>query len=276
MLGYREWDSLYQEGRLNPIQAAFFETKPAEMLYDLSNDPYETNNLVDDPAYKEQLGDLRQELNQWIKGMPDLSFYPEHVLIEQAFHNPVAFGQANQQAISRYVDIADLQLLDFGSVKSKIEQALVSSDPWERYWALIVCSNFGNEARELLPEIQKATDDPEPINRARAAEYLGLTRLGDPVPGMLEALYVTAKPAEALLILNSIVLLESYNYGYEFDIDPGSLQAAVVDSDEVQRRLQFLVEAAEPGYNWIGEPSNWGKPSNNRTIEQGNGEPSNN
>jgi len=244
MLGYWEWDSLYREGQLNPIQAAFFETKPAEMLYDLSKDPYETNNLVDEPAYQQQLGDLRQALNQWIKGMPDLSFYPEHALIEQAFDNPVVFGQANQQAISRYVDIADLQLEDFEVAKSQIEQTLESSDPWERYWALIVCSSFGEEARELLPAIKLASDDPEPINRARAAEYLGLTRLGDPLPGILEALYTTEKPAEALLILNSIVLLESFNYGYAFDIDRSSLQLSVVENDEVQRRLQFLVEAS--------------------------------
>ncbi len=245
MLGYQEWDSLYRVGELDPIQAAFFMSKPAEMLYNLSRDPYETTNLVEDAEYASQLKDMRLQLDQWIKGMPDLSFFPEHVLIERAFDNPVAFGQDHKQQIIKYIETSNLALETFVTARPQLEKSLTSSDPWERYWALIVCSSFGDQAQQLLPQIKQATDDPEPLNRVRAAEYLGLTRLEDPVPTILEALYTSTKPAEALLILNTVVLLESYNYGYEFAIDTEALQSPVIESEEVQRRLLFLVGTRE-------------------------------
>lgn len=241
MLGYQEWDSLYRARALNAVQSSFFETKPVEMLFDLNQDPYETNNLATEEVYLDQLKDMREQLDQWITKMPDLSFYPEHFLIENAFDNPVAFGQAYKSDIVKYIGISNLVLSSFTAVKAKLTESLSSSDPWERYWALISCSSFGTEASELLIDIkQAAMVDPEPINRMRAAEYLGITRLGDPVQAMIGALYASEQPAEALLILNSIVLMESINYQYQFDIELDRLTDTVKQSDEVKRRLGFL------------------------------------
>jgi hypothetical protein len=86
-----------------------------------------------------------------------------------------------------------------------------------------------------------SSEDAEPINRVRAAEYLGLTRLGDPVPVITETLYASDNPTEALLILNSVVLLNSFNYNYQFDIELDSINEAVRESDQVKRRLELLL-----------------------------------
>ena len=59
------------KNELTPVQAHFFkESKPAEELYDLKNDPYETNNLVDDPQYREVLDELRGRLTAWEQRLP--------------------------------------------------------------------------------------------------------------------------------------------------------------------------------------------------------------
>jgi arylsulfatase A-like enzyme len=97
--GFRQWLELYKKGELNDVQAQFYKTKAPEALYDLNNDPYETNNLAEDPQYKSQLNEMRQELDNWLKSMPDLSFYPEFYLVNNAFDNPVAFGQENKNKI---------------------------------------------------------------------------------------------------------------------------------------------------------------------------------
>ena len=49
--------------------------------------------------------------------------------------------------------------------------------------------------------------------RTRAAEFLGLSGLGDPVPVILDALYRSQDEVEALLILNSLVLLMDGPHG---------------------------------------------------------------
>ena len=85
---------------------------------------------------------MREMLTKKEKEMPDLSFYPEHFLIKNAFDNPVAFGQQHQKDIQRYIGIADLSLSSFNDVRTDIEESLTSSDPWDRYWGLIVCSTL--------------------------------------------------------------------------------------------------------------------------------------
>ena len=51
---------------LFPEQAAFMApSKPEFELFDLKNDPYEINNLADDPNYAEIKAELLQELNNW-------------------------------------------------------------------------------------------------------------------------------------------------------------------------------------------------------------------
>ncbi|MEZ4969583.1 MAG: sulfatase [Flavobacteriaceae bacterium] len=240
-LAYQEWKALYDKGDLNKIQSAFFEARTPEMLFDIDADPYETKNLANDPKYRATLIDLRNRLNSWVKGMPDLSFYPEHVLIENAFTNPVAFGNKHKKEIEKYIKIADLGLLHFKKAKTSLTLSLLSLDPWERYWAIIVCSTFGEKAKALAPIIKPlATKDPELINRVRAAEFLAISKQLDPSAVMTKALYESGKPSEALLILNSIVLMTSSKYNYGFNIEWDKISKVVVENSEVMRRLEFL------------------------------------
>lgn len=240
-LAYQEWQTLYDTGELKEIQSAFFEDRTPEMLFDIDTDPYETKNLANDPEHMATLLDLRNRLNTWVKGMPDLSFYPEHHLIREAFYNPVAFGQKHKKEIEKYIEIADLGLLNFREAENSISQALDSSDPWERYWAIIVCSSFGEQAIGMETTIREiSSDDPELINKVRAAEFLGIVKKLDPSLVMTNALYTSEKPSEALLILNSIVLMNSSDYGYNFNIELDKISKVVAEDPEVMRRLEFL------------------------------------
>lgn len=238
--GYMEWYELFKKGELNDVQAEFFETKAPEALYDLETDPYETNNLANDPAYKDMLLEMRGKMQSWVKELPDLSFYPEHYLVGNAFENPVAFGQSHKTQIQKYIDIADLAILDYEEAKPGLEAALNSDDSWERYWGLIVCSCFEKDAGEMLPIIEKlAKTDAELINRVRAAEYLGITKTGDPVEIISGAMYESTDPVEALLILNSAVMLQD-GHGYIFSFNPEKMQDKVKEEVQVKRRLEYL------------------------------------
>ena len=52
-------------------------TRPEEELYDLENDPYELNNLADDPKYQGVLKELRGKLEKWIEETGDQGEIPE-------------------------------------------------------------------------------------------------------------------------------------------------------------------------------------------------------
>ena len=68
----------FAAGKMNAAQAlAFAPTRPAEELYDLSNDKWEINNLAGDKAYQAKLVEMRNLLNEWIVETGDRGQAPE-------------------------------------------------------------------------------------------------------------------------------------------------------------------------------------------------------
>ena len=172
---YREWKNLYKQGKLADPQAAFFRAKSPERLFDIAADPDELNNLADDPQYKTQLIAIRGLLTQQIKSMPDLSFYPESFLVDNAIDNPVAFGQKHKAEIATLIDIANLQLQPYSAVKNHLGKLLKSTDQWHRYWALIVLSSFGDQAKPFAAKVaQLLLNENNLLVKSRAIEFLAI------------------------------------------------------------------------------------------------------
>jgi N-sulfoglucosamine sulfohydrolase len=73
----RSWEEAYKNGQCNEIQSRFWLPKPAEELYDSENDPWEINNLADDPAFTEILNRMRTTCDEWIMQTRDAGFIPE-------------------------------------------------------------------------------------------------------------------------------------------------------------------------------------------------------
>jgi len=170
--------------------------------------------------------------------MPDLSFFPESELAKSAFGNPVKFGQEQKARIAKLVDVADLSLVPLVDASDNITAALESKDPWERYWGLIVCSCFGKKAGAFVAKAkQLASADAEPLVRVRAAEFLALISAADPQKVIMDVLATAEHPLEAVLTLNTVVLLRDGKPGYKFDITADSIKAKCGD---VSRRLLYL------------------------------------
>ncbi len=241
MLAYQEWRELFATDRLTAMQRQFFLPRPAETLFDLASDPDETQNLADHADFDVILQDLRQRLAARVKALPDLSFYPESELVAEARDDPARFGRTHQAEIARLVDVADLSLKPYAEARSELRRSLAAENPWERYWALIVCSSFGQAAAEFATVAEALAErDPESLVRVRAAEFLGLIGQADPSRVILRALYGSSSPVEAALILNSIVLLQDGSPGYQFAVDPDRIAANVRRDDKVERRLKYL------------------------------------
>ena len=240
-LAYQEWKQLFDEGKLNEVQAAFFKPKHVEALYDLEADPYETNNLATNKAYESTLKSLRGKLVSWMKENNDLSVYPEFYLLENAIQNSAEFGKTHSKNISKYIDVANIALLDFNKASKKISKCLASNDPWERYWAINACSSFGKQASAFSKVLESiSTNDTELVNRVAAAEYLGLIGAKNPMELMLKAVYQSKKETEALFILNAVVLMRDFYQKYDVKVDENKLDAKVKADKLVVQRIEYI------------------------------------
>lgn len=238
MLAYGEWRELFKEGKLTEEQASFFRPRQAEGLFDLRSDPHELVDLASSKAHADVLSDLRSRLTTWVKGMPDLSFYPESHLLELAMEAPVAFGQAHREEIGALVDLADLQLGSFSEALPVLEKALKSENPRERHWAYIVALRSGPQANAIGPIATKAAvEDSDVTVRQRAAEFLGMTRLGSPIPGIMAALKDSPNEVATNEILNTATLLYEAGFGYEFQIEAADVRHS---NRYIEDRLNYL------------------------------------
>lgn len=239
--GYREWLQLHKEGKLNEIQASFFEAKDAEELYDLEADPFETRNLANSLDHQEALAEMRAGINEWITSSNDLSFIPEYRLLKEgAMKNPKKYGEEHSEAIASYVATSDLMLEDFDSVQKELETALQAKDPLERFWALTTCMSFGEEAKPIAARIRAIkSKDEDLMNRALAATYLTFTETENSIQDLEKELYQIEDPIEALWLLNEFAWLQDL-HGFHFEINERNLIEAVKEYPSVRRRLDHL------------------------------------
>ena len=102
------------------------------------------------PQFKKNLLELRSKLKKQLVKMNDLSFFPESHMIENALADPLAFGNSKKEEIKALIEIADLALLPLKDAEAKINKILKSGSDWEKYWACMVCSQFGKRRKRSL------------------------------------------------------------------------------------------------------------------------------
>lgn len=240
---FHEWRSLYENGELNTTQRQFFLPQGAEELYDLSVDPYETNNLARKPEFKEKLLEMRTSLRNFMVEKCDLGIFPECVWLEEGKNNPSLYGIENQSFIQRYLDIADLELCDCeeATVREKVCQILVSKDPVERYWGATVCASWGKKADFAYTYLLRLSQDEKAYVASRA--FVAMSRIrGKALTNSINCiLKQTVGIPEQLLILNDLVFLQD-----EFmncHIDFGQEQDTITfPCQEIKWRMKYLSE----------------------------------
>ena len=244
-LAYDNWRNLYRAERLNPVQRQFFERRSVEQLFNLEKDPHEVTNLAADPAHSKRLAEMRGLLKNKMKSINDLSFYPENRMVTTALNDGVAFGREHSKQISRLSDLADTALRPFSEVKQALASSLQSKGALRRYWALKVCSNFGEKAKSLAIAAMPLLNDENLMVRVRAAEFLGSIKAVDPMP-TLYGVVNNAETEQALMIaFNTIVYLRD-QVGHKYDPEKVKLK---FNKGEVYRRVQYLA-GTEPNTNY--------------------------
>lgn len=163
----RKWKQLFDEGKLNPEQSAFWRTKPVEELYDLQNDPDEVRNLALNPTADnlQILQRLRRELTSKALEIRDVGFLPEAELHARAGSDaPYDMGHDARRYDAGKVQAAALQ---------PAKASLNDPDAGVRYWAatgILIGGPTAVAANQVA--LRKALRDQSPNVRIVAAECL--------------------------------------------------------------------------------------------------------
>lgn len=150
---------------LDPLQKSMFEDRPAEFLFDIENDIWETRNLADDPKYKQVLEKMRKQLDAEILESRDIMFLPEYE-IGKISETGTAYEfrlDDKKYPLKEIYAAASLSGKRGSLIAAQQIQLLKSDNKIIRYWAIIGLRSQHPDVLELYrDEIEKAMEDNYP------------------------------------------------------------------------------------------------------------------
>ena len=173
----RSWEAAYQAGELNEVQSAFWESKPAEELYDIANDPHNVRNLANDPQYQPDLERLRAANVAWVKRINDAGFLPEAEMISRAEEQQTTIYEVMRDPalpLDRIIETAELASEGDLANLNELEGRLEDQESAVRYWAATGCVILGEQAQPARAALEKHLADPSPNVAIASAEALYL------------------------------------------------------------------------------------------------------
>ncbi len=153
------------ENKLNLLQKSLFEPRPAEFLFDIENDLWETKNLADDPEYKPVLEKMRDLLKEEVLKSRDVMFLPEYE-IGLLSDNTTAYEFRlvhEQYPLENIYEAASLAGFRGKKVAEQQVELLSNDNPVIRYWAILGLRSQNPEIVKPFSEvILEAMDDEYP------------------------------------------------------------------------------------------------------------------
>ncbi len=169
-----ELDRVRAEGLLPKHGEAMYRPRPMEELFDVKNDPWELNNLADDPEYRFVLEGKRTLLTEWILETRDTGFLQEGEMMLRS-EDSTPFEMVNNPDLYDLPRIkAAAELVGDRSVPvSTLAGMLQDEDSGVRYWAAeALLARVNDDAWKVMAEIQDALNDESPSVKIKAAETL--------------------------------------------------------------------------------------------------------
>ncbi|PQJ79609.1 sulfatase [Polaribacter porphyrae] len=159
-------------GTLNDVQENIFKTRPFEVLYDIENDIWESNNLANNPKYEAVLQKMRKQLDNAILKARDVHFATEYKIAEISKETTPYQFRLNEEKypFQKIYKVASLSGKKGKKIARKQAKYLKSNTEEIRYWAI---TGFLSQEKEFIAcykkEITKALDDKFPPVKITAA-----------------------------------------------------------------------------------------------------------
>ncbi|MEL7119360.1 MAG: sulfatase-like hydrolase/transferase [Bacteroidota bacterium] len=176
MPSYQGWDDVFRTEELSQLKSRFWKPMEALEFYHTEVDPYEVNNLIDDPKYQEKIQEMKTALLEYMIEHEDLGLYPWSMRRKnevQPFYDYVRSSDQNVEELIRaaaFASTAQVQNID------SLGQLLTHKNPAIRYWACrgiqqLIERRVKIELPAALKSVFQSTDEYTE-NRIAAAEIL--------------------------------------------------------------------------------------------------------
>ena len=172
----KEMRTDFKNNKLNKLQKSLFEDRPLEMLYDIENDLWETNNLVDDTNYQSILTTMRTKLDQDILAAKDIHFMPESEM-KQISRTTTSLYEYRESS-SNYpfetiYKVASLSGKKGEEIAKQQSEFLENTNHIVRYWAAVGLISQNSNIVELhKAALVKRLNDFYPPTKITAAAVL--------------------------------------------------------------------------------------------------------
>ena len=154
-----------KENQLNTLQKSLFEDRPPEFLFDIEQDVWETQNLVDQPDRQPLLEEMRVSLKENVLKRRDILFLPEYEL-GQISQNTTPYEyrlQKKKYPLNEIYEAASLSGIRSEAALRQQVELLQSTNPIVRYWGAIGLRAQSHEMLQACkPQLMKAMQDDYP------------------------------------------------------------------------------------------------------------------
>ncbi len=169
----RSWEEAYLNGHCNEIQRRFWETKPSEELYDTENDPWEVNNLAQDPQYEKVLKRMRKANKEFVLKIGDTGFIPEVDLeIRRGSMASYDYIRQNPELLASIFDAAEMASMASTKNLAQLIEFTKSDESAIRYWGALGMLILKESALPARNQLLLLMDDTSPSVAITASEAL--------------------------------------------------------------------------------------------------------
>lgn len=238
----QSWEEEYKKGNLDEIQQRFFGSKPAEELYDLSEDPHTVHNLANDPAYEDDLRRMREVNAQWIRENMDLGFIPEGIL-DNLRGDRTLYEAVREDGIpvDEIIETAEMASLGEQEYIRQLAERLDHNDPSVRFWAAMGLAIAREHASGYEDQLMEQADDPSGVVRIAVAE--GLFALGQKTEAF-EIIEESLQDNDDHVKLRALNLLEAIDH----TLSPGlsdTIQSLIQEYEGTDGTGNYIFRASE-------------------------------
>lgn len=171
---YAELHRVRALGELPEHGEAMYRPRAREELYDVQADPWELNNLAEDPEYRYVMEQMRSRLNEWVLETRDTGFLQEaEMMLRAEDSTPYEMVQDPDQYDLPRIQAAAELVGDRSIPVSVLTEMLEDEDSGVRYWAVVALrARVEQDAWKAQESLQNALSDESAVVQIKVAETL--------------------------------------------------------------------------------------------------------